>query len=118
MSEQRAKPWRFGWLRFFAVVAAVGMCGYFGRSQMKHLVPPGTPRGEAKLFLLGERKVQGPVLCVLIGPGVSGTPPPMASYPKPFLKAEYPEYGFDVFYHGKLDEPMDAWKVVAVEERE
>ncbi len=44
-------------------------------------------------------------------------PPVPCPYSLPFKRAEYPEFGFDVIYHGRDVLHQDDWEVVAVVDR-
>jgi hypothetical protein len=118
MAEPKPKSGR-GWLAFLGVMTAVGLAGYFGRSGLKHVVM-GMPRSAARIVLLGDREPGYAVFC-------GGLPPPaphhrpVRSYPCPYIRMEYPEYGFDVIYHGEWRGPdgdTSDWKAIAVEDRE
>ena len=101
------------WLVFLVVAFAVGLGAYLGRSNLKHVVM-GWPQWAARIVLLGDRGDQFVILC-------GGGPKARYSYPTPYIRAEYPEYGFNVIYHGDWRGPggnTSDWKVIAVEDRE
>lgn len=50
----------------------------------------------------------------------SGSLPRTAYHRTPYIKVEYPEYGFNVIYHGEwrgVGGDTSNWKVIAVEDR-
>lgn len=90
-----------------------------GREGYRKQVEVGMTRAEVERRLprRSNQTQSFTTVCVLRKPGTTGPLGPGLDYPTPFDRVEYPEYGFDVIYHGKIDELHDEWKVVAVEDR-
>jgi len=86
-----------------------------GREAMREKVQLGMTRGEVVSRIGTTNGPTFATMCVLTKPGT--TPSPGLDYPTPFTKGEYPEYGFNVVYHGKDVLQQDDWKVIAVEDR-
>ena len=86
-----------------------------GREAMREKVRVGMTRGEVVSRIGTSSGPTFATMCVLTKPGTA--PPPGLDYPTPFTKAEYPEYRFNVVYHGKDVDQQDEWKVIAVEDR-
>ena len=90
-----------------------------GRDSYRSQVEIGMTRQDVE-GRLGSRVKNGRQfikVCVLRAPGSTGPLPPELDYPTPFSRVDYPEYGFNVIYHGKDFDHLDDWQVIAIEDR-
>lgn len=90
-----------------------------GQHSLREKVQLGMTREEVKRNLWGEPEQpwSNTVISIRVPEGEPGPLPQYLSYPCPFARVDYLEYGFTVIYHGEPGEPSDKWKVIAVEDR-
>jgi hypothetical protein len=91
-----------------------------GSNALREKVRMGMTREEVKQILWGEPEQpwSNVVVSIRVPDGESGPLPRYLDYPCPFARVEYPEYGFNVVYHGQDLSNQDDWTVVGVEDRE